>query len=194
LLGNHLLILGIIYRGNAVLFQFFAKLIAGFEELAFLGVVLFFDLSQLSLQLLLMHSQWLNLALQYLHPGSCYHTAHIRNHRLGKDLIDETMIARKSGMGDVFYTQTVIGILFIFSWLNVNPPLSGPDAPGFRILDNWSSTTFGLHIGLVCWRATVHCHVAIILLFFGLVLLSVLMLLLLGQISPHLTNDLAHFP
>ena len=62
------------------------EVLTGCQKFALLLVVLFLNLSEFSLKLLLVVGQGLDLPLQYLHSVGGYYTPHVWHHRLRKNL------------------------------------------------------------------------------------------------------------
>ena len=135
-----------------------------------------------------------DLPLQNLHPLGGHDTAHVGDHGLGEDLVDQAMVASEPRVSDMFDAEAIIRIFFIFGRLNINPPFGRSQTLGLGVLYDGVAPALGLHVGLIRWRALVNGHVAIVLLLFGLVFLRELGLFFVGQISPHGANDLADFP
>ena len=116
-----------------MLLQLSLEFFAALQEFPLLALVLLLDRRQLRLQLLLVHSEALNLPPQhlqkdiiarvfsntklvtnylkhtflenegwlmtqkYLHPSCCDNAAHVWDHGLAKDVIDQAMVPHKPG-------------------------------------------------------------------------------------------------
>lgn len=106
-----------------MLLQFILELLARFYELALPVIELFFNQLQFMLELHLMHCQGLNLSLQNVHPLGGDNRADIRNHRIREYLIDQTMIPRESGIGNMLKRIAIILIVFVLGRLDIDPPI-----------------------------------------------------------------------
>ena len=193
MVGHHVVILLVVDGLDAVLLQLPLEVIAGVDKLVLLLVVLLLDLRQLGLQLLLVHGERLHLALEHLHPGRRHYVPHVGHHGLAENLVDETMVAVEPRMSNVLHAQSIVWVVFIFGGLNIDPSLRSSDSTWLRIFHNCSTTSLGLHVGLVGGCVAVERHGAVVLLLFGFILLGKLLLFVFGKISPHLPNDFSNF-
>jgi hypothetical protein len=57
------------------------------------------------------------------------------------------------GVSNMFDAQAVIGVLLIFSGLNVDPPFGNANAPGIRVFNNRGSPAFSLHVSLKFFKS-----------------------------------------
>lgn len=103
-----------------MLLQLVLELLARFDKLALSGVELFLNQLQLVLQLHLVHGQRLNLPLQDVHALGGHHRADIRHDGIGKDLVDQTMIARKSCVRNVLERIAIVLIFLVLRRLDVD--------------------------------------------------------------------------
>jgi len=148
------------------------------------------------------HGQALDLSPEHLHPGCGDHTPHVWDHGLREDFVDEAMVPHVPGVSHVLHTQAVIGVLLILSRLNVDPPLGDlalsvdrrADLLLLRLLHHGLAPRLGLDVLLVRRAVVVGLQLGLVLPLLALILVSVLALLALWQISPHLTNNSSDLP
>jgi len=123
LFSHHRLVLLLVNRHCAVFFELLLIILAGFQEPFLLVFILLLNSGQLSLKLLLMHGETLNLPFEHLHSCSGNDTANIRHHGLGEDLIDEPVVPHEPGVDQMLHRESIIRVLIIFSWLDIDPSL-----------------------------------------------------------------------
>jgi len=194
LLGDESSVLGLVDGLGAVALELAVEVVARLEKLALLLVVLVLDLRQLGLQLLLVHRQRLDLALQHLHSGGGDDGPDVRDHGLGEDFVDEPVVAGEPGVGQVLDGEAVVGVLGVLGLLDVDPPLGRLEQLGLRILDDGGVSRLGLHVALVSRGTLVHRHLLVIFSLLALVLIFKLLFLPFGKFSPHDSDDFVDFP
>ena len=98
----------------------------------------------------------------HLHTRRRDHAAHVRHHRLGKDVVDEAVVADEPRVGDVLDAEAVVDVVLVLCRLDVDAALVALDAARLRVLHHRAPARLGLDVLLVAGRVPVGRHLAVV--------------------------------